>query len=183
MEIAGVARVTEGQSTEQAEPALAGHFSVARLREWLYLYKLVVQVSLRQLTIRIDRIDHGAHHRGIEVTLRFGAIGRLQARNKLHEQSEASSVMRGPRALLVWLCLTLFVAVGIAEPAHFHSTAGSSRQHCSLCIASHSVARPAPFVRTVVAPALCVALLAVSGAILPDFQAVLSFYIRPPPSL
>src|SRR5207237_10478984 len=95
----------------------------------------------------------------------------------------ASSLMRGQRALLVWLCLILFVTACIAEPAHFHSTSGPPRQHCSLCIASHAVARPAPFVRTVLAPTLCVALLALSGATLPDFQAVLSLYIRPPPSL
>src|SRR5690349_15630967 len=95
----------------------------------------------------------------------------------------SSSVMRGQRALLVWLCLILFASACVAEPTHFHSTSGPSRQHCSLCIASHSVAKPAPFVRTVGRPVHCLGVLASSGAGLPDFQAVLSLYIRPPPSL
>src|SRR5438067_8321840 len=95
----------------------------------------------------------------------------------------ASSLMRGQRALLVWLCLILFVTACIAEPAHFHSTSGPPRQHCSLCIASHAVARPAPFVRTIAAPALCVGVLVSSRAVLPDLEAVASLYIRPPPSL
>src|SRR5215469_6374052 len=95
----------------------------------------------------------------------------------------SGSVVRGRRAWLVWLCVIAFATACIAEPAHFHSTSGPSRQHCSLCIASHSVARPAPIVSTVTAPARCLGVLAAAGTALPDFQAVLAFYIRPPPSL
>ncbi|PYY14847.1 MAG: hypothetical protein DMG60_19190 [Acidobacteria bacterium] len=90
--------------------------------------------------------------------------------------------MNGPRAWLVWLCVILFATACIAEPAHSHSSSGPSRQHCSLCIASHSVARPAPFVSTIAAPAHCLGILISSGTVLPDFQTVLSLYIRPPPS-
>src|SRR5262249_31347641 len=91
-------------------------------------------------------------------------------------------MMRG-RVWLVWLCIILFAAVCLAEPAHFHSTSGPSRQHCTLCIAFHSVARAAAFTCTFAAPALCVGILNLSGTSLPEFQSVLSLYIRPPPSI
>src|ERR1700745_3633404 len=95
----------------------------------------------------------------------------------------SNPVMRGQRAWLVWLCVLLFATSFIGEPAPFHSPSGPSRQHCSLCIASHSVARPAPFVSTLAAPALCLGVLVSSGTTIPEFETVLSLYIRPPPSL
>src|SRR5689334_16730616 len=97
--------------------------------------------------------------------------------------SRGSSVVRGQRAWLVWLSVIVFATACIAEPAHFHSTSAPSRQHCSLCIASHSVARPAPFINTIAALAQCVGVLAATAATIPDFQAVVALYIRPPPCL
>src|SRR5689334_10967788 len=90
---------------------------------------------------------------------------------------------RGQRVWLVWLCVVLFASACIAEPAHFHPASGPSRQHCSLCIASHSVARPAPLVSAVATPAHCLGVLVSCGAAIPDFETVLSLYIRPPPAL
>src|SRR5215472_19153246 len=94
----------------------------------------------------------------------------------------SGSVVRGRRAWLVWLCVIAFATACIAEPAHFHTTSGPARQHCSLCIASHSVARPAPFITTIAALTQCLGVLAPAGAERPDSQAVLALYIRPPPS-
>jgi len=94
-----------------------------------------------------------------------------------------SLVIPGWRAWIVCLCIIVFASACIAEPAHFHSTSGPSRQNCLLCIASHSVARPAALVTSVALPARCVGILVLLGAALPDFQPVLSLYIRPPPSL
>ena len=92
-------------------------------------------------------------------------------------------MVRGQRAWLVWLCVIVFATACLAEPAHFHSTSAPSRQHCSLCIASHSVARPAPFVNTIAALAECVGVMSATVAAVPDSQAVLALYIRPPPGL
>lgn len=92
-------------------------------------------------------------------------------------------MMHRQRAWLVCFCVILFAAACVAEPAHFHPTSGASGQHCSLCIASHSVARPTPLVSAVAMPRLCIGVLALPGTDLLDFQAVRSLYIRPPPSL
>jgi hypothetical protein len=90
--------------------------------------------------------------------------------------------MRGRKSWLVWLCLVWFTSACVAESSHFHPDSAAAEQHCSLCIASHSVARPAPAVNPVVAPTRFVALLAVSGPSTPDSSPLLSAYIRPPPA-
>ena len=138
------------------------------------------QVSLKRIVTRIGMIEPydpvlAADHAIYTLATPDRAVNSMN-------NGSGTSVVRA-RAWLVWLCIIVFAAACIAEPAHFHSTSAPSRQHCSLCIASHSVARPAPFVSTIAAPAHCLGLLAAAGVALPDFQAVLALYIRPPPSV
>jgi len=85
---------------------------------------------------------------------------------------------------LTYVCVLLFAIAGIAETAHFHSDLGksSSEQHCSLCIAAHSVARPAQATIPVAALSLCVGVLVVGTTLVPDSRSALSLYIRPPPA-
>jgi len=82
-----------------------------------------------------------------------------------------------------YVCVLLFAIAGIAETAHFHSDLGkaSNEQHCSLCIAAHSVARPAQAATVVAAPSLCVGVLIIGTTLVPDSRSTLSLYIRPPP--
>jgi hypothetical protein len=94
----------------------------------------------------------------------------------------SSVVTRGRKSWLVWLCLVLFTGACVAESIHFHPDTASADQHCSLCIAAHSVARPAPALNLIVSPTQCVALLIVSGPSIPDPSPLLSAYIRPPPT-
>jgi hypothetical protein len=82
---------------------------------------------------------------------------------------------------LVWLCTVLIAVVSLIETTHFHSSSGSAKQRCSICIAAHSVARPAQPIRAITAPPLCLGLLFAKGPTVPDYQSVLSLYIRPPP--
>jgi hypothetical protein len=93
-----------------------------------------------------------------------------------------NSPMDSRRTWLVWLCLVLFTSASIAESAHFHPDSAAAEQHCSLCIAAHSVARPAPAVNPVAAPTQCISLLIVSRPSIPDPSPLLSAYIRPPPA-
>jgi hypothetical protein len=85
---------------------------------------------------------------------------------------------------LASLCLLLFVVAGIAEAAHFHPDAGKGpdEQHCSLCIAAHSIARPAQIAGPVPSPTRCVGVLTVSTPVVPDSRSILSLSIRPPPA-
>ena len=85
---------------------------------------------------------------------------------------------------LAYVCVLMFAIAGIAETAHFHSDLGksSNEQHCSLCIASHSVARPAQAAIPVAAPCLCVGILIIGATLVPDSRSTLSLYIRPPPA-
>ena len=95
----------------------------------------------------------------------------------------SSVVMRGRKSWLVWLCLVLFTSACVAESTHFHPESAAAEQHCSLCIAAHSVARPAPAVNLVVGPTQCVALLVVNAPSIPDSTSILPSYIRPPPQV
>ena len=85
---------------------------------------------------------------------------------------------------LAYVCVLSFAIAGIAETAHFHSDLGkaSNEQHCSLCIAAHSVARPAQAAAAVAAPSLCVGVLVIGTTLVPDSRSTLSLYIRPPPA-
>jgi|SRR5579872_1483449 len=94
---------------------------------------------------------------------------------------KSSSLSRGHKVWLVWLCLLVFTTVCTAEPAHFHDTTGSE-QHCSLCIAAHSVAPPAQVISPVAAPMSCVGVLLLGRTVLPEFETIGSTYIRPPPA-
>jgi hypothetical protein len=84
---------------------------------------------------------------------------------------------------VAWACLLLFTVAGVEEASHFHSDLANSsnEQHCSLCIAAHSVARPAQVVNVVSTPTRCLDVLLLCGPLQPDSRAVLSDYIRPPP--
>jgi hypothetical protein len=89
--------------------------------------------------------------------------------------------MNSRKTWLVWLCLVLFTSASIAESTHFHPGSNYADQHCSLCLASHSVARPAPAVNPVASPTQCVALIIVGGPLIPATTSILPIYIRPPP--
>lgn len=89
--------------------------------------------------------------------------------------------MRNRRAWLVWLCLGLFTGARIAESAHSHPNSTSPDQTCSLCIAAHSPASPAPAVNPVAAQTQCVARIIITRPESPDSRSVLSTRIRPPP--
>jgi hypothetical protein len=96
-----------------------------------------------------------------------------QGSNKLNRMS---------RAWLVWLCLVLFTTACVAESAHFHPKSDPGEQHCSLCIAAHSVARPSNAFSPVAAPTRCIGVLFVGGSVSLENHAVLGLYIRPPPA-
>jgi hypothetical protein len=110
-----------------------------------------------------------------------GAGASIQTPGKSMYQTKGNSFTHRLRVFFVWLCLVLFTASGFVESAHFHRSASSSEQHCSLCIASHSVARPAHIANLVNAPSFCVAVLLFGRPLLPDLQSTLTLYIRPPP--
>lgn len=96
---------------------------------------------------------------------------------------QRSSLTRGSKVWLIWLCLVVFATTCVAESAHFHPNSGPSEQHCSLCIAAHSVARPVQAAIPIAAPSLCVGVLIIGTALVPDSRSTLSIYIRPPPSV
>jgi len=83
-----------------------------------------------------------------------------------------------------FLCLLLFAVAGIEEAAHFHLDAGKGpdEQHCSLCIAAHSLARPAQAFTTIAAPTRWIAVLVIGGPSIPESNSILSHRIRPPPA-
>ena len=85
---------------------------------------------------------------------------------------------------LAYVCLILFAIAGFAETAHFHTDVrkAPNEQHCSLCIAGHSVARPTLAASLAVAPSLCVSILVIDGTLIPVSRWTLSLYIRPPPT-
>lgn len=89
--------------------------------------------------------------------------------------------MRSRKTWLVWFCLVLFTSACIAESTHFHPGSDYAEQHCSLCLAAHSVACPAPTVNPVVSPTQCVALIRIGRPSIPGSRPILSIYIRPPP--
>jgi len=91
------------------------------------------------------------------------------------------SLTRTPRAWLVWLCLVLFTFSCFAESVHCHPNSDRTGQHCSICIAAHSVARPAQITSPVATPVRCFDAVFVGGLLLPESRSVLSFHIRPPP--
>src|SRR5581483_7152411 len=93
-----------------------------------------------------------------------------------------SSLFRRRKALLVWISFIFFTSLCFAESTHRHLKSGPSEQHCSLCITAHSVARPAQVVSTSSAPTRCIAVLSVAGQPAPEFESILSLYIRPPPA-
>ena len=98
-----------------------------------------------------------------------------------------SNQTRSVSARMLWLvplCLALFVMAGFEEAAHFHADAlkGPDEQHCSLCIAAHSIARPAQVASPVPTPLRCVGVLSVGTPVVPDSQTIFSLSIRPPPA-
>jgi hypothetical protein len=96
--------------------------------------------------------------------------------------AQRSSLTRSHKVWLVWLCLLVFTALCTAEPAHFHDAPGSE-QHCSLCIAAHSLAPPAQVISPAVVPMHCIGVLLVGRTFIPEFETVRSTYIRPPPTV
>lgn len=94
-----------------------------------------------------------------------------------------SLLKRSRRTFLVWICVVLFTGVCIAENTHFHPTSGRSEQNCLLCIAAHSVARPAQIVSAAAAPVRCVAVLTIGGQSAGNYESILALYIRPPPAV
>lgn len=94
-----------------------------------------------------------------------------------------SLLKRSRRAFLVWTCLALFTGVCVAENTHLHPKSGRSEQNCLLCIAAHSVARPAQIVTVAAAPARCVAVLTIGAQSAGNCESILSLYIRPPPAV
>jgi hypothetical protein len=95
-----------------------------------------------------------------------------------HDQNRVAGL---GKAWLVWFCIIVFAGASLAESAHYYSSFGPSEQHCSICIAAHSVARPAPAVSSTPTPTQCIGLLCVDVPTLPDYESVISLYIRPPP--
>jgi hypothetical protein len=83
----------------------------------------------------------------------------------------------------VWISVILFTSLCFAENTHSHLKSGPSEQHCSLCIAAHSVARPAQIVSASAAPARCVAVVSFSGQSAPELDSIHAIYIRPPPAV
>jgi hypothetical protein len=99
-------------------------------------------------------------------------------------QDQSSNRLNGLRkaAWLVWLCLVLFATACVAESAHFHPQSDAGEQHCSLCIAAHSVARPSTAIGPVAAPTQCLGVLFVGEPVSLEDYSVLGLYIRPPPA-
>ncbi|MBV9072357.1 MAG: hypothetical protein JOZ10_01900 [Acidobacteria bacterium] len=90
--------------------------------------------------------------------------------------------LRRSRTWLIWLCLVAFMGACVAESAHYHRNATSVDIHCSLCLAAHSIARPAAAVNPVSLPTRCVSLLTPNRLPTPDSNSILSSHIRPPPA-
>lgn len=98
------------------------------------------------------------------------------------QDQNSNRLYRTSKRWLVWLCLVLFTTACVAESAHFHPKSDPGEQHCSLCIAAHSVARPSNAITPVAAPTRFLGVLVVSGPFSLDDYAILGLYIRPPPA-
>jgi|SRR5689334_23414048 len=87
------------------------------------------------------------------------------------------------RSLVLWTWIVFFATVSVAETTHHHAPATSSEQHCAICIAAHSTARPVQVGNVMAAPTRCVGFLFVAAPVLFEYETVLALYIRPPPVL
>jgi len=91
--------------------------------------------------------------------------------------------IRAIRSFVLWTWVLVFAAVSVAETTHHHARAARSEQHCSICIAAHSIARPVPTSTAIAAPTRCVGFLSAPALLLSEHDLVLTLYIRPPPAI
>jgi hypothetical protein len=87
------------------------------------------------------------------------------------------------RSFVLWTWVFVFATVSIAETTHHHARTGRSEQHCSICIAAHSMARPVHTSNIIAAPTRCVGFLSAAAPLVSEHDLLLDLYIRPPPVL
>jgi len=98
------------------------------------------------------------------------------------QQRNSRLGIRAIRSFVLWMWIVVFATVFVAETTHHHARAGRSEQHCSICIAAHSIARPVLASRAIAAPTRCIGFLSAATPLFSEHVSVLSLYIRPPPA-
>ena len=90
---------------------------------------------------------------------------------------------RAIRSFVLWTWIVAFATLSVAETTHHHARTARSEQHCSICIAAHSIARPVPTSNAIAAPTRCVGFLSAPAPLFSEHELMRTLYIRPPPAV